>query len=153
MSMTQQSDETAPTLVALLGWLGLLPFLVPPVAAVIEPGLGRGLIQAQTIYAGLILSFLGGSRWGQAVQAATPDGVVVSIAMLPTIVALGLLAAPSLSPDLRIGGLAFALVVHWLWDIATVRQPRWYAKLRTTLSIAAVIGLTASIVLLNIYVR
>jgi hypothetical protein len=148
MSAMAYEDYTVPKHVAVLGWLGLLPFLLPPIVGFLQDDWAPTLTVVETAYAGLILSFLGGARWGQAIQTDRPDCTVVSLAMLPTIVALVLLAAPSLSPGVRMGGLAFALVLHWLWDIRAVGLPRWYASLRTKLTIGAVIGLLACIVIL-----
>lgn len=149
MAVTPRDDGPVPKRVAVLGWLGLVPFLLPPLAALLKPEFASILTVVQIAYAGLILSFLGGARWGQAIQAAHPDDTIISLAMLPTIVALVLLAAPLLSPGVRMGGLALALVVHWLWDIRAPHLPPWYAALRTKLTAGAVIGLLAGIVTLQ----
>jgi hypothetical protein len=136
------SEEThTPQVVAMYGWLGLIPFLVPPFLGWALPaasGLAEGILVA---YGALILSFLGGARWGLAVRRTPPDALTISLAMLPTLVALVLVATPSLHEGWRLIGLASALALHWLWDIRSRDLPSWYPRLRTTLTVGAIAGL------------
>ena len=94
-------------------------------------------------YAALILSFLGGARWGLVVARPSPSPLTVSLAMLPTLFALCLLALPATLPLWQIGGLILALTLHWLWDIRAKDLPDWYPGLRTLLSGGAIAGLIA----------
>ncbi len=135
-----------PPVVTLYGLLGLIPFLVPPLMPIVAPGWRDFAAQVLVLYGALILSFLGGARWGLAVAGLNPSAWVVSLAMLPTLVALTLLLLPS--DRLRLLGLAFALALNWVWDVLSDRMPDWYPTLRTILTAGAVIGLVAGAVTL-----
>ncbi len=142
-------SRSTPTVVLVYGLLGLIPFLAPPLIGLFLPawiGLA-GIVLA--LYGGLILSFLGGARWGMAVKAAEPSPGTVSLAMLPSLVGLALLVLPPGFRALQLLGLAAALVLHWLWDLRGADLPTWYGRLRTLLTAGAVVGLVAGAVVLT----
>lgn len=130
-----------PASVLIYGVLGLIPFLAPPLAALTFPALKPASSMVLAVYGGLILSFLGGARWGLAIRSSSPSGLTVSIAMVPTLAALALLVAMPGHPGWRLAGLAGALAVHWLWDLGSDGLPPWYPALRTMLTGGAVAGL------------
>ncbi len=137
---TTSSPAAPPSrLVAMFGALGLIPFWAPLALALAAPGYGRWALGVQAVYAGLILSFLGGARFGRALD--TPGGgAVVSISMLPSIVALGLLAAP-LTRAAGSLALALALVAAFLWDVRARGLPASYKRLRAALTVFAAAAL------------
>ena len=137
-----------PRVVLAYGLLGLIPFLVPPVVGWLLPQDRSAAVLALSLYAGLILSFLGGARWGVAVQAPAPSALEVSLAMLPTLAGLALLLLPAGLDQLRLFGLALALALHWLWDVRGAGLPPWYGRLRTVLTVGAVAGLVSGALLL-----
>ena len=139
------SPARMPGIVLAYGLLGLIPFLALPLFAALFPGRGDLAGTILALYAALILSFLGGARWGLTIGRPAPDARVVSLAMLPTLVGLALLLTPN---AVRLPGLAVALVVHWLWDIRSAGLPPWYPALRSILSAGAVAGLIAGTVIL-----
>jgi hypothetical protein len=145
--MTTRRAAT-PAGVLIYGLLGVIPFVAPALAGLAFPAFKAtaGLLLA--LYAGLILSFLGGARWGFANTVATPRFTVVSLSMLPTLVALALLALPAEARRLQLFGLAAALALHWLWDIGSDGLPGWYARLRSLLTAGAVAGLLAGAIVL-----
>jgi hypothetical protein len=130
-----------PAVVMSYGLLGLVPFLAPPVIPVVAPTLAGFASQVLALYGALILSFLGGARWGLAVTDPAPSVRIVSLAMLPTLIGLGLLLVPI--GKVRLLGLAAALGVHWVWDIRCAGVPGWYPGLRTILTAGAIAGLLA----------
>nr|WP_294543106.1 DUF3429 domain-containing protein [uncultured Rhodopila sp.] len=134
-----------PRVVLAYGLLGLIPFLAPPLIGLVLPGCRAPAATILAFYAALILSFLGGARWGLAVDHPVPDSKIVSRAMLPTVAGLALLLAPD---RVRLPGLAAALALHWLWDIRSAGLPAWYPGLRSVLTAGAVLGLAAGTVLL-----
>jgi hypothetical protein len=138
-----------PPVVLIYGLLGVIPFLAPPVAGVLFPEFRAIAGTVLSLYAALILSFLGGARWGLAVATPAPKPAVVSLAMLPTLAGLALLMLPEPYAQARLLGLALALGLHWLWDIRGRGLPAWYASLRTILTAGAVIGLVAGALLLR----
>ena len=138
-----------PRVVLTYGLLGLIPFLTPPLAGWLLPQAKPVAVLALSLYAGLILSFLGGARWGVAVKAPSPSALEVSLAMLPTLAGLALLLLPASLDQLRLLGLAMALGVHWLWDLRSDGLPPWYGRLRTMLTAGAVAGLVGGALLLT----
>jgi hypothetical protein len=133
----------APRIVLAYGLLGLVPFFAPVVIGLWRPELAAPAAMVQAIYGALILSFLGGARWGFAVQAAQPDPLTISLSMLPTLIALATLALTAHAPRVELMILAAALVAQWAWDLRAVAAPAWFARLRTLLTLGAAAGLTA----------
>lgn len=139
-----------PTIVLAYGLAGLIPFLGLPLLGWLAPPLAEQATQWQALYGALILSFLGGARWGQAVPAAAPSPVVVSLAMLPSIIGwFLLLAEPAVGRAAVLGGLAAALMLHFLWDANSGGLPAWYPRLRAILTTGAVGGLVAGALLVG----
>jgi ribose/xylose/arabinose/galactoside ABC-type transport system permease subunit len=135
-----------PGVVLAYGVLGLIPFLAPALFGMALPAYRMTAAAVLAFYGALILSFLGGARWGLAVGRAQPDAAVVSLAMLPTLAGLALLLMPD---PVRLPGLAAALALHGLWDIRAAGLPPWYPRLRSALTAGAVIGLAAGAVVLT----
>jgi hypothetical protein len=125
------------------GMAGLIPFLAPPLAGILFPAIRPVAAEVLAGYSALILSFLGGARWGQAVVRPAPGIGMISLAMLPTLAGLALLLVPSGLRRAQLLALAVALALHWLWDITGANLPLWYSSLRTKLSAGAVAGLIA----------
>jgi hypothetical protein len=140
-----------PALPRWLGLAGLLPQLAFAAcawigdAAWLDPArIGGGM------YAGLILSFLGGAWWGLAAAAPAAEGRGVLrwvwvAAVTPSLVALGAglwwLARPE-QPEPALVTLAFALMASPLVDsrlAAMGLAPRWWTALRWPLS--SILGL------------
>lgn len=137
-----------PTPVLAYGVAGLIPFLGLPLAGWLAPDLAERTAGMQALYAALILSFLGGARWGQAVQATSPSVMTVSLAMVPSIAGwVLLLAGAEFGLPAVLTGLAGALGLHWLWDVNSRGLPHWYPRLRGLLTIGAVAGLLMSALL------
>ncbi len=126
---------------AIFGGLGLIPFWAPLALALEAPAYAAWALGVQDVYAGLILSFLGGARFGRAFDAPG-GGVTVALSMLPSIIALAALALP-LNHGAAHLVLAGALAVAWLWDLSAEDLPRRYKLLRTVLSLLAIAALGA----------
>lgn len=125
-----------------LGVLGLIPFVAPPLLflASLLPA-GTAWI-AQAAYAGAILAFLGGVRAAQAALGARADIATLVIAMAPPIVgfAVAALVSGAGSPALvsaGLLGLALALAAQGAWDMTARALPDWYRKLRLPLTVVA----------------
>ena len=129
-----------PRSVAIYGALGLIPFWAPSLIAWARPEFADAMRTALAIYAALVLSFLGGARWAFAVTPPSVNGLVVSLAMLPTLVGFGLLLAPAGAQWARLPGLAVALLVMGAWDLRRGDPPGWYPRLRGLLTLGAVSG-------------
>ncbi len=137
-----------PPAILIYGVLGLVPFLAPPMIGVAMPTLADYAATALAAYGALILSFLGGARWGLAIGKPAPNVAVISLAMLPTLVGLALLMLPTGTRTAQLIGIALALILHWVWDWRGTDLPPWYGRLRTILTIGAVAGLLAGAVAL-----
>jgi hypothetical protein len=131
-----------PALTLVYGLLGLVPFLAPPAAGWLFPGLKDQAALVLSVYAALILSFLGGARFGFAHANPPAPALTISISMLPAIAGLLALAMP-LPWVVKLPALAAALAALWIWDIRSAGLPTWYPALRTILTAGALIGLTA----------
>lgn len=132
------------------GLAGLIPFWAPAAAGLAWPETREiaGLLLAA--YAALILSFLGGARFGRAVLDAPPSVAAISLSMLPTIAGLATLALPPSLRTVQLLLLAAALALHWLWDLRDTGAPAWMPRLRTILTAGAVAGLAVGAVILGV---
>jgi hypothetical protein len=125
------------------GLAGLIPFLGLPMLSLAAPELSPGCDRALGLYAAVILSFLGGARWGQEVASAAPDPRLIALSMAPSVAAWALALLPPGHAGLQLAGLAGALVLHLLWDLRSQGLPGWYPRLRLILTAGAVAGLAA----------
>jgi hypothetical protein len=129
-----------PAAVLLYGFAGLIPFLAPPVLSWLFPEHRPLFEQALMWWAAIILSFLGGARWGAAVQTPAPDARLIGLTMLPSILAWGALLAPvALSERVVILVAGFTIVL--IWDRQSGGLPGWYGWLRERLTVLASVGL------------
>jgi hypothetical protein len=139
-----------PVAALLLGLAGLIPFAAGAASLwvplpLLPPETGLRLV---VIYGAIILSFLGGIRWGTAIGpydasrqapefAASVMGSLagLSAAFLPAIPALAMLIA--------------GFLMQGLWDVMSVdsgRLPGWFGRLRMILTAGVVVALVAALV-------
>lgn len=123
------------------GLAGVGLFLLPPVVSLVWPSLTDPAALFAAAYGALILSFLGGARWGFEVTRTRPRHLVVALAMLPTLAGLALLLLPPGLRSLQLAGIALLLGVHYLWDLRAAGLPQWYPRLRSPLTAGAIFGL------------
>lgn len=96
------------------------------------------------VYAAVILSFLGGVRWGLAMKFDPPPAVTLSLSVLGALagwafVLIGFSQTVSAGLFMGIAGL-FGL--HWLWDMLSGGDaPAWYQGARTIATAGAVSSL------------
>ena len=154
---TGATTDEIPLPALLLGAAGLLPFVFGAAALVLVEATAVAHLPDATYFArvlvgygAVILSFLGGVRWGAAVGLdmgrdeveATPRSVEVVnaltvelvIAVLPSLIAWGALLLPVV-PALAL--LAFSFVVLGFADRIAAqdgRLPAWYGRLRLWLT-------------------
>jgi len=126
-----------PPMARLLGFAGLIPFLSGgvigwlPLALDVQLGVSQWII----FYAALIVSFLGGVRWGTAMQHNQAERLIPSV--IPSLLAWTCLALPSSYAALL---LALLLALYGAEDIRAARRDeiaQWYAPLRFWLSLGA----------------
>ena len=132
----------------ILGLAGLLPFWAPVLIARLSVNAGRSPAAEAliwTLYAGLILSFLGGVRWGAEINRNNPPRTgVLTASILPSIAAL--IAGIAHWAGSPIAGwllLAISLTAMLFWDRLSIREgelPDWYDGLRLILTAGAVLS-------------
>lgn len=138
-----------PRVVLGYGLAGLIPFWAPAAAGLAGPETREIAGVLLAAYAALILSFLGGARFGRAVLETPPPVATISLSMLPTIAGLAILALPPSLRTVQLLSLAAALAVHWLWDLRDTGAPAWTPRLRTILTAGAVAGLAVGAAVLG----
>ena len=154
MAVKQQS---IPTSALVLGMGGLIPFVCSAILVwwplPIDQWLPQWLIQERSVaqlatpalgaYGAVILSFLGGVRWGNMLfdQASLHRWLPLTLSVLPS-----LIAWPSLllSPIPMLALLAAGFTLQYAFDVAAVKRgelPEWFGRLRLILSTGAIFSL------------
>ena len=146
----QNVSHSIPGMALLLGLAGLIPFLAGAAAQWIPiypltPELGLRLV---TVYGAIILSFLGGIRWGTAIGPydTRRQGLEFSASVLGSLAGLAAVFIPPV-PALTL--LITGFLMQALWDVTSVesgRLPGWFGKLRMLLTTGAVVSLVAALV-------
>ena len=129
-----------PTAARWLGFAGLLPFAAAALLALTPNApLHTLALPALLAYGAVILSFLGGIRWGLAMAANAADlPARLALSVLPSLLAwLALLLAPR--AGLLLLALGFAAML--LLDQRIGDAPAWYPRLRLPLSLGALAAL------------
>ncbi len=157
-----QTISRAPTSAFLVGFGGVAVFIGLTTAMfVFALGFGgapesldnaRLSLNLLILWAGLILAFLGGTRWGRALGAdiMSPGPITLLSAAFPSLIAwisvavsLPPLNIPVLGVSLLVGGFFHMLI----WDLQGVNQglwPNWYSALRVVLTLLAALTLVAA---------
>ncbi len=137
------SKTAIPPAPLLLGLAGLIPFWALTIGLLLHGVLGVApprLDAALATYGAIIVSFLGGIRWGLAVPAGD-SGRNYAISVAPSLVAWILLAAPE---PWRLAGLGLVALALGAIDLDLVRggyAPAWFGRLRLILSAGAGLAL------------
>jgi hypothetical protein len=133
--MTPGEDRSGGTAVW-LGWAGVLPFVALAVAGWL-PGVPIWTDGAFVAYSALILSFLGGIRWGRAMtHGASTQEYLRSV--MPSLLAWPTLMLPL---DTAVPALALGFVLVAINDSRgeTMPAPPWFARLRVGLTLVVVL--------------
>jgi hypothetical protein len=140
-------NSTIPPAALALGLGGLIPFAIGAFGVWTgwrSPAWPPPSVALQA-YGAVILSFLGGIRWGLALGEADRNrqAVALSVSVLPSLVAWAALLLP---PSTGLPVLAGLVAAAGLADmrIARMGAPDWFPKLRALLSAGAVAALLAA---------
>ncbi|GGK38817.1 DUF3429 domain-containing protein [Salinarimonas ramus] len=141
-----KADASIPPVPLVLGAAGLIPFYVPAVALLAGADLGWGadaLGLALAAYGALILSFLGGIRWGIAVAMEEQDAArrEYVISVVPSLLAFAALALPGEARLWTLCGLHVALGLLDYGLVCREEAPEWFGRLRLALAGAAALAL------------
>jgi hypothetical protein len=136
-------DEAPPVALWLIALLSLAPF---PLAALAysygPPDLAALGLRLMLTWSAVVLSFLGGVRWGleTALRVPRPGRQVISV--LSAVVAWLLLIVRHRVPDTWIlGGAIVAFLLQWLFDHQGPDVPARYPKLSTAVTAAACVSM------------
>ncbi|RYH12995.1 MAG: DUF3429 domain-containing protein [Alphaproteobacteria bacterium] len=132
--MTLAADDAAPAqsrMLWILGLGGLIPFIVMTALlayAGTEFIAFDMLIKALSGYGAVILSFLGGIRWGASLMRASRGRLTLGLSVLPSLFAwiCLFLPAPWLFAALAVGFLA-----QGAWDVTAIQRGKLPLAFRT----------------------
>jgi Protein of unknown function (DUF3429) len=137
--------RATPLVARLLGFGGLLPFIAAAIAAhAPDPWLQDAGRRALVAYGAVILSFLGGVRWGVAMTGRDATGLAgpLVLSILPALLGwVAVLLPPGAGAILLAACLALLLVA----DLRQRDVPPWYRALRVPLSVGAIASLLAGV--------
>lgn len=117
---------------------GFLPFAVLSIAMLV---LGRAhplfdvLTDAFRLYGAVILSFLGGIRWGLALNTQPASPPTIAISIIPAIIGWLAMFVP---PVFSVGILLLAFCAQGAWDSTALHSgkgPIWFARLRIVITL------------------
>lgn len=137
-----QSEATKmPFLPAILGYAGLIPFLVFGIGIwFVPPGLAEMVDRALLTYAACILAFMGAIHWGMAMNGDA-NSWQLGLSVLPALVAWLALNIPF---PWEYSILILGFVALCIVDTLATRPkflPGWYPRLRIPLTIVVVLSL------------
>lgn len=131
-----------------LGFLGLAPLAISALVA-LSPHADTALLGALSfsLYAAVLLSFLGGVRCGFELMRAPqrPNGVRLAFSALPSLAGWGLALFVFVMPSAVGAAAAFAglFAAQYVWDHRSAQDagaPAWYPLLRQVLTGGAMIA-------------
>lgn len=132
-----------------LALAGILPFAALAVTMLVTEDV---ILRAQSglwliVYAAVILSFLGGARWGLAIAGGAAPARTLILSVLGALAGWGLVVygfSNSISSPLLLAAAGLFLL-HWIWDVAAAPDgPVWYSGVRTIATIGATGSLLAA---------
>ena len=112
------------------------------------------ILDALMTYAAVILSFLGGIRWGAALFHAGPagrrtaSGATFIASVVPSLAGWVALFPPE---PVGLGLLVLAFAAQGAWDALAAqsgRLPDWFGRLRVAITLGAVVSLVLALIAL-----
>jgi hypothetical protein len=143
-----RSPVPRPALVYALA--GLLPFIASTALVFLGGAETEVAVVVEALYGAVILSFLGGARWGIEIQRMTPRAGVITLTMAPSVLGFGAalwtMGGNQGSHAVSgLGALAVLFIATGAWDVTSPDVPDWYPRLRIALTLAVVSLLGLSI--------
>ena len=126
---------------------GALPFIGLTVAmAVLAPPQDSFAGPWLLSYAAMILSFLGGIRWGIAVGRSSAGAGALALSVLPALAAWIILPLAAVFRPSPYWILAFAalFVLQLIWDLVSRQMPAWFKPVRLGVSLVVIASLGAA---------
>jgi hypothetical protein len=137
--------EPIPLSALFLGLAGLIPFIIAASVVWAYPAYRSEALMAGIAYGAVILSFLGGIRWGTAIGPYAPARLrrEFTLSVLPPLAGWAALLLPEL-PGLCL--LISGFLLQGLRDVVSVeagRLPPWFGRLRMMMTVAVAASLLA----------
>jgi hypothetical protein len=131
--------DTVPPALWAITLAALSPFLT---AAMVNcygpPELASGALTVLTTWSVVVLSFLGGVRWGLEMSEPRPRWARLALSALCPTAGWSVLLARGQAPDTwLLSGLIAVFLIQWLFDHQAPDTPSRYPKLSTTLTAVA----------------
>jgi hypothetical protein len=139
--------ESIPAALWAIALLALSPF---PVSALVycfgPPQLTSAGLTTLMAWSAVVLSFLGGVRWGLETREPKPRWMRQAFSALCAVAALVVLLARGRAPDTWIlVGFIVAFLIQWLFDHQTSDVPSRYPLLSTALTGGACVSLSLAL--------
>jgi hypothetical protein len=139
--------EPVPAALWIIAILALTPF---PAAAIVycygPPRLDAPALTVLLTWSAMVLSFLGGVRWGLETREPRPRWMRQSFSALCAVAAAVVLLARHRAPDSWIlAGFIAAFLIQWLFDHQTPNTPSRYPMLSTALTSGACVSLALAL--------
>jgi hypothetical protein len=135
------------TTAKLLGYAGLIPFVVFSVGSWSALPIFENAMQVLIAYAAIILSFMGAIHWGMAMSRTESQRSQFYIAsVIPALIAWLALLMPDVY---ALSVLLAGFIAIFAYDYAVQRSqglPGWYIAMRTSLTLIVAACLTAAII-------
>ncbi len=149
MQSAEIDERNIPLSALVLGLAGTVPFMALAVAITMNFSIPLidNPVAGLVAYAAIILSFLGGIRWGFALRMSdqTLQGRAFILSVGPSIAGWLLLLPPS-PMALVVMPVLFVLMGLADQTMGTVGAPAWYMRLRLLLSVIVTLSLLCAIV-------
>ncbi|XP_040422299.1 transmembrane protein 69 [Cygnus olor] len=144
-SMKALKDSPKPALY--LSLAGLIPFVSVPLSMVVQGTYYPELAFAQVTYGAVIVSFLGGMRWGFAVpedSPAKPDWMNLANSMVPPLIAWQALLFKDITDGAIMLVMGLGIALHY--DLSLLpTYPIWFKGLRIVATVVAALSLLATV--------
>lgn len=147
MIEAQSPPANAPAPIWSIAIVALLPFLISAAVYVYGPETiaYKGLTSILA-WSTVVLSFLGGVRWGLESARPEPRALRLAISTVSSVAAwLLLLMRSGLGSTWTLVGFLAAFLVQWLFDHTAPDVPARYPRLSTTLTAGACLSLAMAL--------
>lgn len=143
--MSSDDENTIPRAPLILGLAGALPFWAMALAVLATDSalIAAFAVKGGIAYGAVILSFLGGIRWGEALKpyGKRERAFAFTLSVVPSLAGWAALMMPAI-PALSL--LVAGFLMQSLWDVTSAQEgrlPAWFGKLRAILTSLAVTAL------------
>ncbi len=147
LQTNMKASQSMPVPARAMGLAGLLPFTFGALAVCFAPEIRAEAASALIVYGAIVLSFLGGVRWGFAMlEGGEGSWSAYGLSAIPSLLAW--IGALTSGPEGLII-LALALVLWFFAERAnppSLPLPAWYGRVRGVLTAIATVSLSAAAV-------